>query len=73
MPVEAQDLIAFDESVNRQLRQIAGKGDYINPDEEMLLRVYPMLGGALSSDEVKAAYRQVRRAEFDELHKDTSN
>jgi hypothetical protein len=62
LPVEAEDLIAFDERINRHLRQIAGKGDYFHPDEEMLLRVYPVLGGAISSDEVKSLYRQARRA-----------
>jgi hypothetical protein len=62
LPVELEELIEFDQSINKHLRKIGSKGDYFHPDEEMLLRIYPMLGGTLSVDEVKSLYRQARRA-----------
>jgi hypothetical protein len=72
LPVEVEDVIAFDMRVNRFLRKIGGKGDYFHPDEEMLLRVYPVLGGTLSVEGVKERDRPVGRGGFHRPDSDDS-
>jgi hypothetical protein len=62
LPAELPDLMVFDGVANRFLRKVKG-GDYFHPDEAQLQSAYPRLGGVMTADEVREAYRRWRRIE----------
>jgi Txe/YoeB family toxin of Txe-Axe toxin-antitoxin module len=55
LPEELNDLIAFDQRLNRTLRSIKG-GGYFQPSEREIQQAYPRLGRTLAAEQVTKAY-----------------